>query len=64
MIICANKFDLVNQEHFDMALKEISRHFLGVAILGISAFTGTGVERLMEQLASELRTIPIQASAA
>ena len=64
MIICANKFDLVNQEHFEMALKEISRRFLGVAVLGISALTGTGVERLLEQLASELRTIPIQASAA
>ncbi len=65
VIICCNKIDRVDREHFELALKEIQRHFPAASVFEISALTGAGVDRLLGEVASELRrTIPVQTSTA
>jgi GTP-binding protein HflX len=65
IIVCCNKIDRVGREHFESALKEIQRHFPAVPVFEISSLTGAGVDKLLSEVASELRrTIPTQASTA
>jgi len=59
IIVCANKIDMVSQEHLEAALNEIRRYFPGVPMSQISALTGENFDKLLDQIATELKGINV-----
>ena len=57
VIVCGNKIDRVSQERLEVASNEIKRHFPGVPLSQISALTGENVDKLLDQIVSELREV-------
>jgi len=55
VMVCGNKIDRVSQERLEAASNEIERYFQGVPLSQISALTGENVDRLLDQIVSELR---------
>lgn len=64
VIVCGNKIDRVSQEQLEVASNEIKRHFLGVPLSQISALTGENVDKLLDQIVSELREVGLVKSLA
>jgi len=64
VIVCGNKIDQVNQERLEVASNEIKRHFPGVPLSQISALTGENVDKLLDQIVTELREVGLVKSLA
>jgi len=64
VIVCGNKIDRVSQEQLEVASNEIKRHFPGVPLSQISALTGENVDKLLDQIVSELREVGLVKSLA
>jgi len=57
VIACANKIDRINREGLEEALNEIRRHLPGVPLSQISALTGENLDKLLDEIAAELRDV-------
>ena len=64
VIVCGNKIDRVSQERLEVASNEVKRHFPGVPLSQISALTGENVDKLLDQIVSELREVGLVKSLA